>query len=278
MISARAFEAIGSIRCDRDKLVWATPDTFYKLFWGLGGATRQPAEIAACKAASECRVWGPYCLPVEGGRFSRLLRSRRGLKPEESGAGNDQLQAFLDCRYRAAAAGSPLASALELMELRKLRMILGTQQYEAVMNRVRPALSTLLLPAGPVHGDLHRGNIVAVGGRLFLIDWDRYNPRSSPVFDKIHFSLTERRRLRRLPWLSLLEESEDILLSSMALLSDESPRPASLALAYGLNRIALEAYDAQMKRQRLSRFHEFTERLLGTFARRACRESEPGKC
>lgn len=278
MISARAFDAIASIRCDRDKLVWATPDAVYKLFWGSGGSIRRPEEMTACQAASGCHIWGRYCLPVEGGRFPRLLRSRRGLKPEESGVGDSELRSFLDCRHRAAAASSPPASALDLIELRKLRVTLGTQRYEAVMNHVRPALSALVLPAGPVHGDLHRGNIVAVGGRLFLIDWDRYNARSSPVFDKIHFSLTERRRVRRLRWLPLLEESEDILLSSMALLGHGGAQTASLALAYGLNRIGLEAYDAQLKGQRLSRFHDFTDRLLGAFAARASSESEQSRC
>jgi len=278
MISERAYDAIASIRIDGDKIVWATSDAVYKLFWGSGGARRLPEEVAACQAASECRIWGRHCLPVEAASLPRLLRSQRGTKLDGCDVDDDALNHFLNEQLRRACAGVPPAPALQRMELGKLKVALSLFAFENILNSLRPAISGLLLPSGPVHGDLHRGNVVCLGGRFLLIDWDRYNPLSSPFFDKLHYLLTERRRQAHLRWLPLLGQSEDLISEAHALFADGRAPVASLALAYGINRIALEAYDARLKGQCTDRFLIFSERLLETFRSRALAENESLRC
>ena len=278
MISDRAYDAIASIRIDGDKIVWATSDAVYKLFWGSGGARRLPEEIAACRAASQCRVWGRHCLPVEAASLPRLLRSQRGAKLDGCDVDDEALEHFLNRQLRRACAGVPPGPALQRMELGKLKTAFSLFAFENIMNSVRPAISGLLLPSGPVHGDLHRGNIVCLGGRFLLIDWDRYNPGSSPFFDKLHYLLTERRRQIHLRWVPLLEQSEDLVSQAYSLFAGGRAPVAALALAYGVNRIALEAYDARLKGQCTDRFLAFSERLMETFRSRALAENESVRC
>ena len=278
MMSARAYDAIASIRIDGDKIVWATSDAVYKLFWGSGGARRLPEEIAACKAASECRIWGRHCLPVEAASLPRLLRSQRGAKLDGCDVDDEALEQFLNEQLRRACAGVPLTPAVQRMELGKLKTAFNLSAFENILNSVRPAISGLLVPSGPVHGDLHRGNIVCLGGRFLLIDWDRYNSRSSPFFDKLHYLLTERRRQIHLRWLPLLEQSEDLISQAYSLFAVGRAPVAGLALAYGINRIALEAHDARLKGQCTDRFLTFSQRLLETFRSRALAENESLRC
>ena len=278
MISDRAYDTIASIRIDGDKIVWATSDAVYKLFWGSGGATRLPKEIAACKAASECPIWKHHCLPVEAASLPRLLRSPRGTSLDGCDVDDDALEQFLNRQLRRACAGVPPAPALQRMELGKLKTAFSLFAFENILNSIRPAVSGLLLPSGPVHGDVHRGNIVCLGGRFLLIDWDRYNPCSSPFFDKLHYLLTERRRQIHLRWVPLLEQSEDLVRQAYSLFTDGRVPIAGLALAYGINRIALEAYDARLKGQCTDRFLTFSERLLETFRSRALVENESLRC
>ena len=273
MIATRTVEAIRSVRLGRSTLVWSTPDTVYKLFWGSGGGRRQPEEAIGSERAKACPVWSGYCLPAVPGRVPRLLRSRRGHTLDTEQADPALLEAWTKCRLLEAAAVRPFTPAWQLIEVGKLRTAFGQRQFDEATGQVCAVLNGLLLPAGPVHGDLHRGNMVAAGQNIFLIDWDRYNPHSSPLFDLVHFLLNERRRTRRLRWVPLLIQSEDLLAASLQHFGAPHGRVASVALAYAFNRTALEAYDARLKGQSVSRFVEFARQITAAFLDRALSET-----
>lgn len=42
------------------------------------------------------------------------------------------------------------------------------------------------VPVGPVHGDLHPGNLLASDGRLVIIDWDRFEEPAPLFLDALH--------------------------------------------------------------------------------------------
>ena len=263
MTAAASPAGLLSMRVGRAALIWLTPGRAYKLFWGNGAGLRYKHELETFGWARGCPVWGKYLLPLDQRRIPRLLRSVRGkvIGPGESR--DAALRAFVE-RQLAAAAGTP-RPASALVELGKLRAALTDPASRDLIDRIEERLSKLMLPAGPVHGDLHRGNIVEVDGRYFVIDCNRFNVLSAPLFDRIHFLMIERKLRSPLKWLALLSESEELIASAMDAEGVAASRVTDVALAYGANRLALEAFDARLEGRPIAKYRAMLVRLAEKF-------------
>ena len=265
MIAAASPAGLLSMRVGRAALIWLTPGRASQLFWGNGAGLRYRHELATFDWARGCPVWGEYLLPVDRRRIPRLLRSVRGKVIDPGGSRDDALRAFVERQLRAAAAGGVPGPASELVELSKLRAALTDVTSRALIDRIEERLSRLMLPAGPVHGDLHRGNIVEVDGRYCIIDCNRFNPRSAPLLDRIHFLMIERKLRSPLKWLALLSESEELIASAMDADGLAAQPLTDVALAYGANRLALEAFDARLEGRPVAKYRAMLARLVEKF-------------
>lgn len=234
----------------------------YKWFIGGQAAIRCDEEYTTFCTARTCPVWGPYLLPVHRTRIRNVLRSRRGAAVHGD---TRQLYQFVSQRLDAAAGIRTLRPVPELLGKAKLRFALGDSAFANIEPLIDGALGTARLPVGPTHGDLHRGNILLIDGQLCVIDCHRFNPASAPLFDCIHFALTERRLQRRKPWLDLLAESEDLVLCAMDEAGIDRAAPKQVALAYGLNRIAHEGHQSRLRHGVRPKYGEFAIRLLGRY-------------
>ena len=134
-----------------------------------------------------------------------------------------------------------------------------------IVEAVQRQLRALVLPAGPVHGDLHRGNIVEVDGTLFVIDLDRFSPMSSPLFDRLNFLLIERQGKRPVRWLDTLLRSDDLVTQVASEAGLTLNRSGDLALAYGINRVATEAHSARLRGRPLHKYPRQAARLIEAF-------------
>ena len=266
MFGGRARQVLPSVRLGRSTLIWLTKKSAYKLFWGTGARTRYDHEIHGFNSARACTVWGPHLLSLDQSSNPQLLRTTRGRAIAAGSAEDSGLFSFVEDRLRAAAQLNRTKPALELIEIGKLMAGLSDSAMDSIIGRFSDRLHDLMLSAGPVHGDLHRGNLIEVDGRYFVIDCDRFNPLSSPLFDRIHFSLTERKLRRPLKWVELLSQSDDLVASAIEADGAVSGTPAQVALAYGMNRLALEAFAARIDGRPRRKYREFALRLLDQYA------------
>lgn len=254
-----------SMRVGRAGLVWLTPRWAYKFFWGPGARIRYEFELESFDSARACPVWGKYLLPVDRGRFPRLMRTVRGRGIVPGSPRDEALRSFVELRLReSAAVGRPLP-APKLIELGKLRAAFGEHETYGLTDVLEHRLATLILPAGPVHGDLHRGNIIELDGRHFVIDCNRFNSLSSPLFDRIHFLMTERKLSWAIKWMDLLARSQDLVASAMSAHGMPADRLADVSLAYGMNRVALEAFAAKLEGRSRTKYRNMIARLLATY-------------
>lgn len=234
----------------------------YKWFIGVGARARSQEEYAAfCKARS-CPVWGPHLLSLRLTRIPNMLRSRRGSVVTDRNGGAQNLSRFVEQHLAMAVGSRVLRPVPQLLERSRLRIALGKTAFASIEPSIDTLLRSAQLPIGPTHGDLHRGNILVVDGSYCVIDCDRFNPASAPLFDKLHFLLNERRRERRKAWVDLLDESQDIIVRAMACDGIDCASAAQVALAYGLNRIAYEGYDARLRGYSRPKYWEFATHLL----------------
>lgn len=277
MIDAPHWFRIPSLRLGDGALICLTRNSAYKYFWGAGARARFNHEIERTGSAQNCPVWGDHLLTVVSVPIPRLLRSARGEAIPAGGSEDSDLYSFVEQRLRDAVRQHAPLPALQVMEIEKLLIALGEQAFLSIIDPLRELLDDVWLPSGPTHGDLHRGNIVKADGHYFLIDCDSYNARSSPLFDRIHFGLTERKLTRRLKWMDLLAESEDIIVSAMDADGIVSASPAKIALAYGFNRVALEAFRDRLRgRRHPARSRQFAARLLKRYGDGAVGDAQAG--
>lgn len=234
----------------------------YKWFVGAGAQARYREEYTTFCRARNCQVWGPHLLPLHLTCIPNMLRSRRGSAVNDHNGGAPELSRFIEQRLTTAAGSRILRPVPQLLERPKLRIALGEGAFASIEPLIDELLCSAQLPVGPTHGDLHRGNILVVDGRHFVIDCNRFNPTSAPLFDKLHFRLNERRREQRRAWVDLLDESQDIVIQAMADDKIDGVSAAQAALAYGLNRIAYEGYDARLRGRSRPKYWEFATHLL----------------
>lgn len=58
---------------------------------------------------------------------------------------------------------------------------------------------------GPIHGDLHAGNIISVASdKHFLIDWDRFEEEGPLIVDRIHYRVQNAVKRKRFSWLDAI--------------------------------------------------------------------------
>ena len=249
-------------------------DHAYKCFYGPGAVRRMKTEAARQARALACPVWGDHVVASQ--RVSRfVLRSRRGEPVSLARADEaDRIRAFVDERLEQALAGGGPVPLIDLLDLDKIRQLLGAARFRAAYDRIEQASRGASLPGGPAHGDLHPGNIVMIDGRPRVIDCDRYTLRSSPLFDRIHFALSERQKESGGRWFDAMVENEDIALDTLRAADVDTATAAQLLLAYGLNRLAYDADDRRARRRSQRKYAGLAERLLDLYAPRAAPANE----
>lgn len=233
----------------------------YKIFYGSNASTFLNREIQGYEVAHNCPIWKTFILPIEKTILPRTLCSPRvysiPLQEEEL---TQRMETFIEKQLQMAVSESSTASAWTIINHNKLRVALGEVDFTALRKNMERLLKPIILPLGSAHGDLHRGNIGLLNHKFCIFDCDRFALNSSPLFDYVHFLLSERQQKLKVKkrWLDLLEVSEDLLdIATGGMLL-----PEDLAVAYGFNRIALEGYAAYAKGKSCQKYLNFANRLL----------------
>ncbi len=237
-------------------LVFVFGGTALKYFYGPGACKMIARERAGLSRATQCPVWCSHVLPVHFGRF-RI--STATACQEIRGKDTSELETFVKERVQEALnAGSPL-SATELLPFASLEKILnGSDQIVAL---VRDVLDSIDLPSGPTHGDLHRGNLMRLDNRIQVIDFDRFRNNGCPLFDLLHFYLSEAQRGTGKPWLDILYNRYDIVERA----ARQLVVPERLYIAYALQRIGHEGESAILQGRRLDKYTRQTNKALSNY-------------
>lgn len=236
-------------------LVLVLGKTARKWFYGPGARAMLEHELAVQEMVSRCSVWARHAVPVRLGHFRNAI----SIAGHSVGAGaGPELETFVIDRVRDALHAGNRLPASELSPTSELQDVLRGAGAGNLFTQVRAVLAEMSLPTGPTHGDLHRGNILRVGEELRAIDFDRFRPNGCPLFDLLHFYLSEAQRGTGKRWLDLLCERPDLVeRSTLKMVGVET-----LFISYSLQRIGHEGYVAGLKGVPLGKYARQTECAL----------------
>lgn len=250
------------LKAGNGAMVLVIGNTARKVFRGPGADMMFARERDGHALAAQCPVWGSYALPVRFGRY-RIAVAAAGETLESGKAA--VLCEFVEDRVVAAlAAGSPRSGA-EVLPMAALRDVLGGA--DPLIAQILEVLRDVTLPSGPTHGDLHRGNLLLVEGEIRVIDFDRFRSDGCPLFDLLHFKLSEAQRGTGTPWLEVLCAHPELVQRSTMELID----PDALFVAYAMQRIALEGQSALIQGRSLEKYRRQAERTIAHLAGCRCK-------
>ena len=205
--------------------------------------------------AQACPVWAPHVLRARTGAFS-LLVSQRGVAVGAKDM--PELESFaMELTAQSMASGES-APAQQLVPIDPLHQVLAASEAGSLIPALTPLLEPFRLPAGPTHGDLHRDNFLKVGDQFRIIDCDRFRVRGCPLFDRLHFRLSEAQRDTGRSWLDTLLARQDIVDE----IACRNVTSEALLLAYAMQRIAHEGEGAFLLKRSLRKYRDQAERLL----------------
>lgn len=211
------------------------PNTAYKRFIGPNAYILGEKQLVGYNLARQSEAWKSNILPISSGPFGSIRSSRAlPLTTEDIAA----TEAWVFRVTGEAIEAGKTTSAAQLINLESLYQFLSTT--EGLANRLFETLSSFHLPGGATHGDLHRKNIMKIDNKLVAIDLDRFSMLGTPLFDRLHYQLSEAKRSvpkgedRR--WENLLANRIDIVTQVAA----DYALPEQLKLAYACHRVLLE--------------------------------------
>jgi len=210
----------------------------FKWFHGRGAPLMFAREKTGYASAARSQVWGRILLPVTFSRFRLLVApAARQLPASDVGA----LSRFATRLVRRSLEAGLRHPASSLLPIDTLEWILSGDA--PVYNRLRAAVESIELPSGPTHGDLHRENFLCHDDSLRVIDLDRFRAEGCPLFDLLHFHLSEAQRGSGRRWLDFICERPDIVERSTLGLVE----PDALFICYAAQRIAHEGQVASIR-------------------------------
>lgn len=121
------------------------------------------------------------------------------------------------------------ASTMALKDTATWKRVFSAENREAFgslgcaepMRRIETATARRRVPVGPVHGDLHPGNVLESEGRIVIIDWDRFEEPGPHFLDALHGLYAHVRRDSLKPARGSSDETD---LCTVRLLLDRNPR------------------------------------------------------
>ena len=232
--------------------------TAVKRYRGKGARVLLARQRIGYESAVKCTVWRSLVVPMQFGPFSLAFSPAGSAIPDDDGG---TLVAFVDDLVSRALHAGRWSALEHLIPLNELAAVLEEAGATALFKNVESSIQRIVLPVGPTHGDLHRGNLVLLRSGTRVIDFDRFRPAGCPLFDLLHFHLSEVQRGTGLRWLEVLRERSDLTVQA----ANGMVPLEELNLSYGLQRIAHEGYAARLQGRELAKYVLQTKRVLEAF-------------
>lgn len=240
----------------QQSLVFVTNKRAYKVFTGRGARQMQKWELEGQSAALKTNAWKNHVViarPVS----SYLLVMPTGVSitnndSEIAAKFVDEMTGNALLRMNRV----PLSSFIHAEELLRISGVIRTVAGERLLV---DQLRSLKLPTGPSHGDLHRGNLLWIQGKLKVIDLGRFQVHSCPIFDQLHFRLSEAQRDISCRWLDMLLHNKT-LIEGVAM--ENNVDSLSLLLGYALHRICNEGAVALVRQKSMGKYDKQLKQLF----------------
>ena len=242
-----------TLKSGNSAIVLVVGPSAFKWFHGRGAEPMLLREKSGYKVAGQCPVWATHLLPMRFCRY-RTVVAPVGQKVPPSDPRD--LSRFVTSLVKSSIGIGPQQSALELLPIEALEQVLWNRR--SLFEQLRAAFEDLSLPAGPTHGDLHRGNILSYNGNLRVIDLDRFRSDGCPLFDLLHFHLSEAQRGTGMRWLDFICERPEIVDRSTLGFVD----PDALFICYAAQRIAHEGQGALLQCKPMEKYAVQAQRAL----------------
>lgn len=244
------------LKAGNGSLVLVLGNSAYKVFRGPGAEALLASEKWGYLAASDCPIWGSHVVPTRFS-FSRIATSAAGETTD--GIEYARLAEFVEERVLAALAGRTLRCATEVVPLGTLQTVLRGSSVP--IDLVFQLLQNIDLPSGPTHGDLHRGNMLCVNGAIRVIDLNRFRVNGCPLFDLLHFNLSEAQRGTGRPWLEYLCAHPHLAQTAAMELTNSN----ALLFCYAMQRMAHEGLSALNGGRPLQKYFRQAESAITHF-------------
>lgn len=239
----------------RNAFIFLFCNTAVKRFRGVGAAVLREQQLVGHARASACLTWGAHVLPIRGSIFESVI-SRRGYPVGPSNLSN--LEQFVMEITEISMTPKRYEAALNLIPTNALIEVLLTAGANELIEALPKILSSIYLPFGPTHGDLHRDNFLIVDEEICVIDCDRFRAHGSPLFDRLHFRLSEFDRENKKAWLRKLISLESIVSE----VSFGYLHSSELILTYGLQRIAHECSSALIMQRDTQKYYNQVLKII----------------
>lgn len=252
------------VKSGRGALVFVLGNKAYKWFLGTGASEMLLRERKGQELVVQCSAWASHALRAH---FCNCRVAVTSAGESVDAVDCTTLGVFISARVKAALDYGTMRPADELIPLEALRAALG--ESGQLVTYVHSIVNRFNLPSGPTHGDLHRGNLLHLSGEFRVIDFDRFRLIGCPLFDLLHFHLSEVQRHNDMPWLDILSDRPDIV--QRATLGLTSPH--QLYVCYAIQRIAHEGQSALIRCKSLKKYTLQTERVLSYHTEHWAKES-----
>lgn len=200
----------------------------FKWFHGRGSQPMLLREKLGYTDAGRCPVWATHLLPM---RFFRYRTAIAPVGQKVLPSDPPDLAQFVSDMVKSSLQNGPHLPAPHLLPMEALKQVLRNEKR--LFEQLSSELEGLSLPAGPTHGDLHRGNILSYNGSLRVIDLDRFRSNGCPLFDLLHFHLSEAQRGTRMRWLDFICTRPEIIeRSTLGLIAPDTLFIGSIRISY----------------------------------------------
>ena len=232
-----------------------------KRFRGPNSKILKQREIEGQFKALSTNVWKPLVLKSSTSFFSIIFSPRCR---EVDASEEDEIFLFVCAITENSLKNGDMEKASRVV---KLNNLLIRDLFFDLSDRpslLIDFLSKFNLPVGPTHGDLHIGNIVKCSRKIKVIDFDRFNLYSCPLFDRVSFIMHQLKESMQLPWLDILINNDSYILEKAGV-SNFSER--ELLGAYALNRIQHECLTSKIRNKSLLKYSKQFDKLINYIER-----------
>jgi hypothetical protein len=215
----------------RHALILHLGHTTYKLFAPQNRVYRS-SELEGNKRALQAGFWAGHVLRIEPHFLSLSMAKGEPIAPGST----HKIDAFISDKLMQTFY-YPRQRMSEAFDFAKLHKLETRGLMPGLLSKCKKILEDTFLPITSSHGDFHAGNMLCIGERLVLIDWDMFSPRGSFITDYIHCLNYRSAQLQQESWsLAILRQSA--YLDELAQLFELTAR--QLRLAYCISRMAGE--------------------------------------
>lgn len=219
----------------------------YKIYVGYNARRRLEIEVTGNKLIRKEFCFADVIVPIHRSRFvPNALVMQRGSPVYKSST--KEIRMFVRDLYRKAYAESVYGAAISIFGDRVLAPEVVAGDWEGIGDRVQSVLSSLRIPIGPMHGDIHLGNIVEIDGAYKLIDCNRARRSGSPIIDVVHYVVENEVSCHHAQWVDRLGSSTCRSITEELTCSDYG-RWESYVMLYALWRISAEISSLKLRRR-----------------------------